>query len=125
MILNGLHARRASCSPYLNHPEFYLWGYLKDNVKQTIPKLKTAISAKIRRIPWEERFRAIDNFARRIQVCFQRRGGHLEHIMNGGKTRTGGHSSLKLSGYVRHRLTLICTNFSLTTTKLSVLHMFS
>ena len=41
--------------PDLNHPDFYLWGYLKDNVyennPQTIGELKAAITAKIREIP--------------------------------------------------------------------------
>ena len=45
-------------SPDLNPPDFYLWGYLKDNVytnnPQTIPDLKAAIAAKIRAIPKEE-----------------------------------------------------------------------
>jgi len=67
-------------------PDFYLWVYLKDNVykdnPKTIPELKSAISAKIRAISREECVRVIDNFARRKQVCLQRRGGLkiLEHI---------------------------------------------
>ena len=72
-------------SPDLNPPDFYLWGYLKDNVyqnnPQTIGELKATITAKIREIPNEECVRVIDNFARRMQVCLQRRGAHLEHIL--------------------------------------------
>ena len=72
-------------SPDLSPPDFYLWGYLKDRVygnnPQTIPDLKAAITAAIRAIPTEECGRVIDNFARRIQVCLQRRGAHLEHIV--------------------------------------------
>ena len=75
----------ASHSPDLNPPDFYLWGYLKDNVyqdnPQTIPELKTAITTKIRTVSREECVRVIDNFACRIQVCLQRRSGHLEHII--------------------------------------------
>lgn len=71
-------------SPDLNAPDFYLWGYLKDRVygnnPQTIPDLKAAITAAIRAIPREECRRVIENFARRIQVCLQHRGAHLEHI---------------------------------------------
>ena len=52
----------------------------KDN-PQTIEELKTAITAKIRAIPKEECVKVIDNFARRVQVCLQRNGGHLEHIL--------------------------------------------
>ena len=44
------------------------------NNPQTIPDLKTAITAAIRAIPREEWGRVIENFARRIQMCLQRRG---------------------------------------------------
>ena len=59
-------------SPDLNPPDFYLWGYLKDNVyennPQTIPELKRAITGRIRRISVEECVWVIDNFANRIYV---------------------------------------------------------
>ena len=71
-------------SPDLNPPDFYMRGYLKDRVydnnPQTIPDLNPAITAAIRAFPREERGRVIENFARRIQMCLQRRGAHLEHI---------------------------------------------
>ena len=41
----------------------------------------TAITAKIRAILKEECVKVIDNFVRRVQVCLQRNGGHLEHIL--------------------------------------------
>ncbi|GFO20935.1 transposable element tc3 transposase [Plakobranchus ocellatus] len=72
-------------SPDLNPPDFYLWGYLKDNVyinnPQIIPDLKAVITQKIRQIPREECVRVIGNFARHLQVCLQRGGGHMEHIL--------------------------------------------
>jgi len=75
------------CSPHStdwNPPDFHLRGYLKDRVygnnTQTIPDLKAAITAVMRAIPREECGRVIENFARRIQMCLQRRGAHLEHI---------------------------------------------
>lgn len=71
-------------SPDLNPPDFYLWGYLKDNAytnnPQTVPDLKAAIAAQIRAIPREECVRVTENFARRLQVCLQRGGAHLEHV---------------------------------------------
>ncbi|KAK7090080.1 hypothetical protein V1264_009928 [Littorina saxatilis] len=71
--------------PDLNPPDFYLWGFLKDNVyrnnPQTITELKRAITTTIRGISQQECVRVIDNFARRVQVCLQRRGGHLEHVL--------------------------------------------
>ena len=68
----------------LEPPDFYMWGYLKDRVygnnPQTIPDLKAAIKAAIRAIPMEECGRVIESLARRIQMCLQRQGVHLEHI---------------------------------------------
>jgi len=68
----------------LKPPDFYLWGSLKDRVygnkPQTIADLKAAITAAIRAIPREECGKVIGNFARRIQMCLQCRGAHLEHI---------------------------------------------
>ena len=68
----------------LDPPDFYMWGYLKDKVygknPQTIPDLKTAITAAIIAIRREECGRVIENFAHRIQMCLQSRGAHLEHI---------------------------------------------
>ena len=65
----------------LDPPDFYMWGYLKDRVygnnPQTIPDMKAAITAAIRAIPREG---VIENFTRRIQMCLQSRGAHLEHI---------------------------------------------
>ena len=52
-----------------------------ENNPQAIGELKAAITGKIRQIPKEECVRVIDNFVRRVQVCLQRRGQHLEHIL--------------------------------------------
>ena len=52
---------------------------------QTIEELKTAITAKIRAIPKEECVKVIDNLVRRVQVCLQRNGGLLEHILESHK----------------------------------------
>ena len=68
----------------LEPPDFYVLGYLKDRVygnnPQTIPDLKAAITSAIRAIPREECGRVIETFARRILMCLQSRGAHLEHI---------------------------------------------
>ena len=72
-------------SPDLNPPDFYLWGLLKDHVYQNNPhttaELKVAITQQIHGITRQECVRVIDNFARRLQVCHQRRGAHLEHVL--------------------------------------------
>ena len=65
-------------------PQIFICGILKDRVygnnPQTISDLKAAITAAVRAIPREECERVIENFARRIRMCQQRRGAHLEHI---------------------------------------------
>ena len=65
-------------------PDFYLWGFLKDHVyknrPQSIAELKVAIIQKICAIRKEECVRMTDNFARWLQVCLRRNGGHLVHI---------------------------------------------
>jgi len=72
-------------SPDLNPPDLYMLEYLKDRVygnnPRTIPDLKASITAAIRAIPSEECGRVIENFVRWIQMCLQRRGPHLEHIL--------------------------------------------
>ena len=52
-----------------------------ENNPETIGELKAAITGKIRQIPKEEYVRVIDNFSRRVEVCLQRRGQHMEHIL--------------------------------------------
>lgn len=85
VISNRLPIVWAPHSPDLNPADFYLWGYLKDNVyterPDTIEDLKAAITAQIRRITKEECQRVIDNFERRIQICLERNGRHLEHVL--------------------------------------------
>ena len=72
-------------SPDLNPPDFFLWGFLKDNIYQdnplTIAALKAAITENIQTITQEECDRVINNFARRIQECLRQNGGHLEHVV--------------------------------------------
>jgi len=67
-------------SPDLNPTDFYMWGYLKYRMYGNKPQTNPDLNAAIKAIPREECGRVIENFARRIQMCLQRRGAHLEHI---------------------------------------------
>jgi len=95
-------------SPDLDPPDFYMWGYLKDRVYgnnlQTIPDLKVAITAAIRAIPREECGRVIENFARRIQMCLQRREAHF---LSASETKSFCSTDLKLWRCLLHRLDLM------------------
>ena len=72
-------------SPDLNPPDFFLWGFLKDNVyvnrPQTIAALKEEITRVIDAITRATCQRVIENFKKRIDTCIVRDGGHLEHIL--------------------------------------------
>ena len=72
-------------SPDLNPLDFHLWGFLKDRVYENNPKtirnLKNAIENKIQSIPHDQCKRVIDHFKKRIDVCIQRGGRHLEHVL--------------------------------------------
>ena len=51
------------------------------NSPQTIGELKAAIEEKVRQIPRRQCERVIDSFKRRLDVCLQRGGRHLEHAL--------------------------------------------
>ena len=63
-------------------PTLYTKDRVYKNSPQTIGDLKTAVTARIRAIPIEECVGVIDSFACHLQVCLQRQGGHLEHILD-------------------------------------------
>ena len=73
-------ARVAPC--FLNH--WFVRAFrsqsLYQNNPKTIAELKLAITQNICAIKREECARVIDNFARRLQECLRRNGGHLEHV---------------------------------------------
>ena len=72
-------------SPDMSPPDFYLWRILKYSVYKDNPRttaaLKTEITKKIREALNEECSRVIDNFSRRVLLCLQRGGRHLEHML--------------------------------------------
>ena len=77
----------APYSPDLNPLDFFLWGHLKDVVYRDVPlslqELKDSITQHIHRINNDKDLcnRVILNFQKRIRLCLQRDGGHLEHIL--------------------------------------------
>ena len=79
VILNGPHTRRTST------PQIFICGVISKTMStRTIPRL--SLNWRQPSLPKSGQFlersvRVIDNFARRIQVSLQRRGRHLEHII--------------------------------------------
>ena len=75
----------ASHSPDLNSCDFYLWGYLKDVIMfeqfQNLNQLRQEVSRQVKRIKEEQCQRVMKNFVRRLKVCIERNGMHLEHVL--------------------------------------------
>ena len=84
VISRGLAFFWSPHSPDLSHPDFFLWGYLKDRVyktkPQTIPELKRIIEQTVREIPVQVCRDVMTNFCKRINQCIARKGKHLEHV---------------------------------------------
>ena len=72
-------------SPNLNPQPFFLWVFLKDrlyiNRPQSIQALKTNITNEINQIPREMRENVMEKIQRRLEVCLERNGGHLGHVI--------------------------------------------
>ena len=77
----------APYSPDLNPLDFFLWGHLKDIVyrecPQTVQELKDLIVDSIQMIDQDKALcrRVIGHFQRRLNVCVERGGRHLEHVL--------------------------------------------
>lgn len=72
-------------SPDLTCPDFFLWGYLKDQVYRPVPRtlqdLKTNIRREIRRLDQQMVSRAVDNTIVRMRECIRRNGAHVEPFL--------------------------------------------
>ena len=62
--------------------DFWLWGDLKAHVhavkSQTIDQLKVRITEQVNEITAKVRLSALADFYRRLQVCVEREGAHVE-----------------------------------------------
>lgn len=72
-------------SPDMSPLDFYLWGYLKDNVYSPKPRcmaeLKNAIRREMRKISRDTCVNVIRNFREHVELVRRNNGGHLEHIL--------------------------------------------
>ena len=75
----------ASHSPDLNPLDFFLWGYIKDQIVgaqfQTTQDLKDRVALLLQAVTPEQCKNATDHFMMRAKKCFDRDGGHVEHVM--------------------------------------------
>jgi hypothetical protein len=77
--------RWAPRSPDLTPLDFFLWGYLKDNVYKTSMKdlneLKARIANEIRMISKETLCNVFSNILKRMHMCISVKGDHFEQLM--------------------------------------------
>lgn len=72
-------------SPDLNPCDFFLWGYLKDQVyhrnPNSIPELVSAVKESVETIETSTLESVIGNFEKRLRAVIQTEGDHFEHII--------------------------------------------
>lgn len=72
-------------SPDLTPLDFFLWGYLKDQIYQTLPHdrddLINRIQTAILRISPQMLRRVRESFVRRVVLCEEHDGGYFEHLL--------------------------------------------
>jgi hypothetical protein len=72
-------------SPDLTHPDYFLWGYLKQvvysNRPQTIEELKQNIEVAISNISQETLKNVVRNIVTCVNTCYAENGGHFQHLL--------------------------------------------
>ncbi|KAL1514398.1 hypothetical protein ABEB36_003659 [Hypothenemus hampei] len=72
-------------SPDLTSPDFFLWGYLKDQVYKEIPTTREDMILRIinacANIPEDTLLRCEESFKTRINKCIEVQGHHFEHLL--------------------------------------------
>ncbi|PSN53790.1 hypothetical protein C0J52_06219 [Blattella germanica] len=72
-------------SPDLSIPDFFLWGYLKQNVYtrrlRTLQELKEAIIEEVATIDRDLLQKVFGSFRKRLQECMDCNGGHREDVI--------------------------------------------
>lgn len=82
VISRGLWPPR---SPDLTPLDYFLFGHLKNTVYKnrlhTVDDLKNAITDAVQNISPQQLENVFENMKRRIDMCINNNGGHIEHIM--------------------------------------------
>lgn len=76
----------APYSPDLNPCDYFLWGYLKDEVyrgsPRTVEEVKARIRTKISEITTETLRDVIGNFESRLHAVIEKEGAHIEQYLH-------------------------------------------
>jgi hypothetical protein len=72
-------------SPNLSACDYFLWGYLKNNVflskPRNIEKRKQRIHEEIEAIPEQMTRRVMEDLRGRLEMCLRNRGRHLSDVL--------------------------------------------
>ena len=73
-------------SPDLTPPDFFVWGYIKENcfkppVPTTLEILKQSVLHIIATITYDICSAVIANMVSRLECCVEQNGKHIEHLM--------------------------------------------
>lgn len=72
-------------SPDLTPLDFFLWGYLKDQVYQTLPQNRDDLINRIQtaflQVSPQMLSRVRESFVRRVVLCEEHNGGYFEHLL--------------------------------------------
>ena len=75
------------CSPDLTWPNFFLWDYIKNVFFAQRPTTREDLMKMIRRacaaITRETLLKTVDGFERRLHLCLQANGEHIEQLLRG------------------------------------------
>jgi hypothetical protein len=72
-------------SPDLTPPDYFLWGYLKQDVysnrPQTTEDLKQNIEVAISNISQETLKKVVRNMVTLVNICYAENSGHFQHLL--------------------------------------------
>lgn len=72
-------------SPDMTPMDYFLWGYLKDQIYLTLPRTREELIDRIRRtsatITPAMLSKVRENFMRRVAICLENNGGYFEHLL--------------------------------------------
>ena len=72
-------------SPDLTKMDFFMWGYIKDQVYKTPPTTKEDMKVRIREVFQNININVLSHVSRafenRVHYCLEVAGGHFEHLL--------------------------------------------
>ena len=87
LISGGTDFPYPARSPDLTLPDFFLWGFLKDNVfrqplPRDLPELRDKITNIINSVSIQTCHNVTKNLQQRLHLCLQESGGYVQHIIS-------------------------------------------